>query len=126
MKRSLIKRSQPRRDWTAAREKVEAEGACRVCGNPNVEAAHVIGREHDAIALTPGTPARVVRLVHPEAVVPLCREHHRAYDAHELDLLPYLTGPTGLEEQCRAVKDAGGLVAAYERTTGNRWRAEAA
>ncbi len=113
MKRSPIKRSQPKRDWTHARAKVEAEGACRVCGSPNVEAAHVIGREHDPeLQELDGTP--FVRVVLPEAVVPLCREHHTAYDHHELDLLPHLN----LEEQERAVKDAGSIALAYKRTTG--------
>lgn len=52
--------------------------------------------------------------------MPLCpasvSDCHGRYDRHELDLLPYLT----VEEQARAVLDAGGIVAAYRRVTGSR------
>lgn len=48
--------SKIRRDWTAAREKVDEERACRGCGiglreimrlHRSLEAAHIMGREHD-------------------------------------------------------------------------------
>lgn len=82
------------RDWTAARVKVTTEGACRVCGSRSrLEAAHIIGRSHDSS-----------RIVNPLDVVPLCGDQcHRAYDAHDLDLLPYLS----LAEQARAVGHVG-------------------
>lgn len=99
-----------KRDWRLARAKVEAEGRCRVCGGGPVEAAHVIGRKHDPVV------SSRVRLVLAEAVVPLCRDHHMQYDAHDLDLLPCLTS----DEQARAVRDAGGIIAALRRTTGER------
>lgn len=89
-----------RRDWTKAREKVTAEGACRVCGARHgerrgsrlvtLEAAHVAGRSHDRVGRS------LVVLVEPDDVVPLCgpfgdtRACHTRYDRHELDLLPYL------------------------------------
>jgi hypothetical protein len=59
-----VKRSQPQRQWDDARAKVEREGQCRVCGTPyNVEAAHTVGREHDAPK--PGA------LCHGDGVVPV-------------------------------------------------------
>ena len=38
-----------------------------------------------------------------DSIVPLCREHHSAYDAHHFDLLPYLSLP----EQAEAVSIVG-------------------
>lgn len=104
-----------RRDWTDAHAKIEAEGHCRIgerC-HGRVEAAHVIGRKHDEPIdeLAP----RVVLYVHPDDVVPLCTRHHRLYDAHDLDICPYLS----LAEQARAALHVG-LVRALARTTGHR------
>lgn len=93
-----------RRNWTAAREKVMAEGRCRVCrqtGN-GLEAAHVMGRKYD-------DPSGHVD---PNDVVPLCRPCHTAYDQRRLDLLPYLTLP----EQARAVSHVG-IARALRRTS---------
>lgn len=86
-----------RRDWSAAREKVEGEGRCRACRRTDrgLEAAHVIGRIHDP-------KDGKVRAVD---VVPLCRECHRAYDARSLSILEVLT----LEEQAAAVAHLGML-----------------
>jgi hypothetical protein len=96
--------SQPHRDWTDARAKVEEEGRCRRChGGRDLEAAHIIGRQHDKDA---------GYIVVPIRVAPLCRSCHRKYDDHELDLMPHLT----LEEQARAVLDAGGIELARQRT----------
>ena len=106
-------KGQPRRDWSAARAKVEAEGVCRVCRRPNPEAAHVTGRKHDK----PKAGGKTL-YVKPESVVALCGQHHRAYDAHELDLLPYLT----LDEQLQAVADAGGLELARVRLCPSEYR----
>lgn len=104
-----------RRDWQDALAKVAAEGVCRVCGSTlRVEAAHVIGRARDR-----RRPDGIVR-VDPDSVVPLCGPAtssgtcHGRYDAHELDLAPYLTA----EEGARAVLDAGGLWAAVRRVSG--------
>lgn len=92
-----------RRDWQRAREKVEQEGACRVCGAREgerrgtrfvrLEAAHLAGREFDRPA---GARLTGVVEVEPDDVVPLCgpygdtRACHTLYDHHKLDLLPYL------------------------------------
>lgn len=96
------------RDWTFARGKVEYERGCRVCGSRvHVEAAHTIGREHDAPPDSKG-----VRLVASDDIVPLCRTHHAEYDSRRLDLLPYLTH----EEQASAVAHVG-IVSALRRLT---------
>jgi hypothetical protein len=50
-----------------------------------------------------------------DCVIPLCRDAHRAFDAHRLDILPLLTH----EEQAHAVSHLG-IVAAYHRLTGRR------
>lgn len=95
------------RDWTAARAKVDDEGACRVCGQLSpvrVEAAHIIARGR-----VPGPEA-----MDPLNIVPLCGEHHAAYDHRQLDLLPYLT----VEEQAFAVYCARGIAPATKRITG--------
>lgn len=109
-----MKRSRPTRNWQDARRKVEQERRCRVCGadpflggRGRLEAAHVIGRENDE-------EVGGVRWVNPLDVVPLCGDCHRAYDARELDLLPYLT----VGEQARAVQVAGGIAAALRRVGG--------
>lgn len=93
-----------KRDWTLARAKCDAEG-CRVCGDRGelVEAAHVVARS------VGGTQDS-------DAIVPLCRKHHREYDALSLDLLPYLTW----DEFAQAVRTIGPL-AALERVTGEHW-----
>lgn len=126
------KRSQPKRDWSAARAKVE-HAACRLCAPDEscgpVEAAHVIGRECDRpprCRVCNGTGSDVswcaacrnkgflmnVLYVDPDSVIPLGSGHHKLYDAHEVDVLPVLT----LEEQIRAVEDAGGIELARQRT----------
>lgn len=97
-----------RRDWSFARAKIDSERCCRVCqSRDHVEAAHTIGRKYD------GATSSGVLVVIPHDVVPLCREHHSAYDKHELDLLPYLTH----EEQAAAVSHVG-IVSAMRRLTG--------
>ena len=109
-----------RRDWKDARAKIEREGRCRVCGHSrDVETAHVISRERDPVLVGPN--GGEYRYVHPDSVVPLCggfseENHHGLYDAHALDLLPYLTQ----DEQERAVEDAGGIIAALNRVTGGK------
>lgn len=92
------------RDWAAARAKVDDERDCRVCeSREHVEAAHTIGRVHDSA------------VVNPQDIVPLCTKHHMLYDAHRLDLLPYLTH----EEQAAAVSHVG-IVSAMRRLTSSR------
>jgi hypothetical protein len=103
------------RDWTMARGKVDAVGACRVCTTRRrLEAAHVAGRAHDGTLPTHlNVGAGVV--VRAVDVVPLCTDCHQAYDQHKLDLLPYLTHA----EQAAAVEYLG-IVGAYRRLTGSR------
>lgn len=109
MKRSAMKRKPTRRSWQAAILKREREGRCRVCGSPyDLESAHIIGRKYDE------PDENGVLVVHEDSTVPLCSPHHKAFDARELDLLPYLT----IAEQCRAVYEAGGLLSALGRLGG--------
>ena len=120
--------SEPKRDWTDARAKVDDAGRCRVCGldtmqlamlGRSLEAAHTIGRTHDEPH--PDCPSAVL-WVNPDHVVELCGPAtstdtcHAAYDGHTLDLLPMLT----LEEQVAAVRCAGTIAAAVKRLTGGK------
>lgn len=106
------KRKSPnkRRDWTEPRQKVEAEGRCRVCGGTSdVQAAHIVPRSQ--VAAGHGE--------HVDNIVPLCGDFgngcHGLFDRGELDLLPFLT----LGEQAYAVLiHPGGMVGAYQRVTG--------
>ena len=99
-----------RRDWSLAAAKVHGdEQRCRNCGETPVEAAHVIGRSRDQRSGNTLT-------VSPDSVIPLCRDCHRKYDARDLDVLPHLT----VREQAQAVTDAGGIIAALRRVTGER------
>lgn len=89
---------------------IQTGSACIVCWRTPTDRAHVIDR---SLAPDPyGDPRRVVFL---------CREHHDAYDAHTLDLLPYLE-PHHRTELARAVELVG-LVTTIERVTGMAWRA---
>jgi hypothetical protein len=56
----------------------------------------------------------------PRAVVPLCGEHHRAYDSEGLSLLEHLE-PGHRAELAYAVELVG-VVAALQRITNQRWR----
>lgn len=112
---SSMSRSQPDRDWTDARAKVELEGRCRVCGSSyGLEAAHVMGRKYDQ-PLHSGTKTLYVN---PLDIVPLGPVCHRRFDAHELDLLPYLAP----EEQVRAVELAGSIETAFRRLAPSAYR----
>lgn len=100
-----------KRDWTDAEAKKRAEGKCRYCGATGVvQSAHVIGREHDEPRWIDQPD---VLYVHPDDVVPLCREHHDLYDARQLDILSVLTRA----EQARAVLHVG-LMRALKRICG--------
>lgn len=100
-----------RRDWSDARQKVDAEGRCRVClrGDKKLEAAHILGRRYDRPRVE-GSTTKVL-LVHRLSVIPMCSECHYAYDSHRLSILKYLTS----EEQVRAVEDAGSIELARRR-----------
>jgi hypothetical protein len=96
----------------AAREKVEREGFCRVCGvggSDKLDAAHTWNRGQGGAGFD-----------EPDAIVPLCSRIkgglgcHDAYDGHELDLLPYLT----TDEQVCLVRYAGTIERARHRAMG--------
>jgi hypothetical protein len=121
MRRTRARPTPPvQRDWTEARAKVSAERVCRVgdawvlgvdaCAGV-VQAAHIIGRAKADEPHPDGSGRLIVRAVD---VVPLCAHHHAEYDAHRLDLLPYLTAA----EQARAVQVAGGILSALVRISG--------
>ena len=103
------------RNWQAAREKVDLEGCCRVCGTTfRIEAAHVVAREHDAsfpVRNEDWSPYDVA----PDRIIPLCGPAtdtttcHGKQHAKTLDLLTHLTEP----EQVQAVADAGSISTAY-------------
>lgn len=120
--------SEPRRDWTDARAKVDHAGRCRVCGldvdqlaaiGRSLEAAHTIGRTHDeprpevSESVLWVNPDHVVELCGPATSTATC---HAAYDGHRLDLLPLLT----TDEQAAAVRSAGTIAAAVRRLTGGK------
>lgn len=82
--------------------------ACIVCWQGPTDRAHLIDR---SVAPDPDSdPLRVVRL---------CRAHHDAYDAHTLDLLPFLE--KGLRAELARAVEVAGLVTTLERVTGRAW-----
>lgn len=99
------------RDYTDAREKVDAAGCCRVCGDTgDLQAAHIVPR---SLAPTGGED--------PRNIVPLCGPRHSPschvrYDAGHLDLEPFLTA----DEQAYAVTLTGSLTGALRVIRGTR------
>jgi hypothetical protein len=89
-------------------DEVQTGNACIVCWRSPTDRAHVVDR---SLAPDPYSD--------PRRIVYLCREHHVAYDAHELDLLPYLE-PRHRSELARAV-EVFGLMGTLERVTGCMW-----
>lgn len=114
--RKAMSRKQPKRDWLEARTKVELEGACRKCRveYAHLEAAHIVGRKHDA----PRDADSKTLWVNPDRIVPLCPTCHQRYDAHGLDLLGHLS----LEEQIQAVRDCEGIEIARRRIAPSAYR----
>lgn len=100
-----------RRDWTEPRQKIVDEGGrCRKCRSSEmVEAAHVVPR-----SLAPGVANNQGYL----NTIPLCRACHTRLDGHEpgFSILEVLQ----LDEQIEAVRQAGGIAAAYRITTNQR------
>lgn len=90
----------------AQREAIDGQ-FCLVCAQMPVEPAHLIDRSlcNDQ--------------ADPRAVVPLCPVHHRQYDDHDLDLLPYLE-PRFRVELGFAVERFG-LLSTLNRVTGLNW-----
>jgi hypothetical protein len=82
--------------------------ACLVCWQAPTDRAHLIDR---SLAPDPhGDPRRVVYL---------CRRHHEEYDAHTLDLLPYLA--SGHRSELARAVELVGLITTLERVTGQGW-----
>lgn len=110
------RRSEPDRDWTDARAKVDHEGCCRICKRSDVvlEAAHVMGRAYDEPKVNRTTGEILQKLyVDPDRIFPACGPSpggcHGEAERKEINVLEHLT----LEEQVRAVKDAGGIGLAF-------------
>lgn len=124
---SSLKRSEPKRDWSDARAKVDEEGCCRICkrsGRP-LEAAHVLGREHDEPKLgKDGWPLKEL-YVERDRIFPACGPFpdncHGDVDHNRINYLPFLT----LDEQLQAVRDAGGIDPARMRLAPVEHREEA-
>jgi hypothetical protein len=68
----------PRVAASAQQRRKVADLRCLVCGRSPVDPAHVV-------------PRRLGGCDSPDCVVPLCRAHHRSYDAGMLALAAYLT-----------------------------------
>lgn len=102
--------------WVSAVMKLEREGACRYCASHNVvtegplDPAHTYGRQEQDYY----DSERGYWMVHEEAIIPLCRKHHAAYDAHELDIETLLT-----DDEAHRVLDA----AQTDTTGAGLWRA---
>jgi hypothetical protein len=116
--RKPLRRSEPKRDWTDARAKVDHEGCCRICKRTDrpLEVAHVLGREHDEPKVSKTTGEILQELyVHPDRIFPACGPFpegcHGDAEYRRINVLSHLT----LEEQLQAVKDAGGIEAARIR-----------
>lgn len=121
--------TEPKRDWTDARAKVEEEGCCRICkrSDRKLEAAHILGREHDEPKVRQASAGGVILkelYVHPNRVVPLCGPFpegcHGDVEYHRVNLVHVLT----LDEQLQAVKDAGGIGEAWRALAPVDYRAE--
>jgi hypothetical protein len=111
----------PRRDWTAARAKVDAEGRCRLCGCRD-------RRKLEAAQPKVTAAGRVLKVLYvdPDRVVPACGPFpagcHGDVEFHRIDLLPHLT----TAEQVRAVADAGSIETARVKLAPSAYRVGAA
>lgn len=86
---------------------------CACCGAPNPDPAHLIPRSLCSIGQDD-----------PQAVIPLCRTHHRQYDQGGLDILADLE-PLYRTELAFAVQRVG-LMLTVRRVTNTRPNMEAA
>jgi hypothetical protein len=96
------------RDWSAAWEKVQAEGRCRAASGEcsgQVDPHHIVPRGEGLGDVLDAA----------SNIVPLCRLHHELYHGGDLDLLPYLTH----DEQAYAVFLVG-YVKAGQHMSGRR------
>jgi len=94
-----------------ARQKVEDEGCCRVCGvfSSYCDAAHLWDRSLGGKGFD-----------NADLIVPLCARIkgglgcHELYDSHQLDILPFLT----VDEQVAVVRASGSIARAMRRLCG--------
>ena len=87
---------------------VQTGNACVVCWKSPTDRAHLIDR-----SLFPDPYHE------PRRVVYLCRQHHDEYDAHTLDLLPYLE--TAHRAELAYAVQIFGLLGTLQRVTGMEW-----
>ena len=97
-----------RRDWTAARAKVDDEGECRACG----------ARESSSVRLEASHlwPRSLGGTQHADGIIPLCRQFgrpgcHDLFDTHRLNVGLVLT----TDEQAELVRQCGSLSTAMRR-----------
>ena len=94
-----------KRDWSAARAKVDAS-VCRSCGTTGrLDAAHIISRS-----------IKGVDNQSADNICPLCRRCHEAQHRGELKLIA--SGLLTTEEQAAAVLSAGSIHQAVELIDG--------
>ena len=103
-----------KRNWAQMRDKCASEGRCRVCAVPQsikpLDAAHITARAQARAGRDLGES--------PHNCVPLCRSCHRAYDAGEFDISPYLS----CEERVKSLElYRGDYLAWLRRITGETW-----
>lgn len=92
-------------------ERARPGDVCVVCWRTPTDRAHLVDR-----SLAPDP------FEDPLRTVPLCRQHHEAYDAHQLDLLGELGVHHRQEIATAVLVHPGGLLGALERITGHRWQ----
>lgn len=117
-----MNRGQIKTDPSLGRDKVDAEGCCRICGSTSdLEMAHTIGKAQQDIE-TVGPRGGRQKFVPSDAVIPLCGPFpagcHGLHHKGELDLLPYLY----LEEEINAARACGGLYAALIKLMPSEFR----
>jgi hypothetical protein len=85
-----MKRRQTRRIWGLANKKVFDEGRCRSCGKSwDVQRAHLVPRRFDPEVV--GPRGGKIRLVEPDAIMPLCGGCHFRLDAYALSVWHLMT-----------------------------------
>lgn len=94
------------RNWNDVKRDQKMYEGCRICGDTEVDAAHIAGRTYDERI------GKATIKVSPLSVLPLCREHHQQYDTGYLSILPYLQP----DEVAQAIRDAGSVSAMIVKT----------
>lgn len=85
-----------------------AHAACIVCCTTPCDPAHL-------------TPRSFRGCDHEACVIPLCREHHRAFDDGRLDLLPWLSGRCFEAELAHMQGHYADPLSVIFRLSGMRW-----